>query len=132
MTDSDQILQKVSSGQDVILVEVRQLRDSHLALSEEFQIHRRDDREDFNRVFSVMEQNRQDRNTQFGKVIDALVRRMDAQDAVIREQRKLIDAHNTDADRAKGAGATILGFLGFIGGIVIAFLGALFVHWLGK
>lgn len=117
---TEEILQKVSSGQDVLLVEFKALRDSHGQLAEEFQIHRRDDREDFKRVFETMEANRKNGADQFAKIIETLLRRMDSQDQTVKELSKLVDSNNAAQDRAKGAGWVIVGVITFLGAALLA------------
>lgn len=137
MTVEAELLQKVASGQEVLLVEIKRLRDSHGELSEEFQIHRRDDREDFNRVFAVMESNRKDRSEQFGRVIDALVKRMDKQDDNLRDLSRMVaESDKRDlrtTDRAAGATSVIrwivVGTLGLIGSALLVVLGWLLNHY---
>lgn len=132
MSVTDELLQKVASGQEVLLVEVKRLRDSHGELSEEFQIHRRDDREDFNRVFEAMDANRKERREEGTEVIKALIKRMDEQDKTIKEQRALIDASDKAQARARGAGWVIVGFVTFLGSALIVVLAWALNHIGGK
>lgn len=132
MTITDELLQKVASGQEVLLAEVKRLRDDHLQLSEEFHIHRRDDREDFARVFAQMEANRKDRNEQGARIIEAIVKRMDKQDEIIERTNQRIDENDRTQARAKGAGWVIIGFITFLGTALITVLGVLASHWWPK
>lgn len=125
MSDADQVLQRVSSGVEVVVTEVRALRQSHEQLFADFSQHRRDDREDFNKVFTVIEANRKDRNDQFDKVIERIVERLDAQDKRQKDADKL-------SYRAQGAGWVIVGIVTFLGTALIAVLSVLAEHWWTK
>lgn len=117
MADVDAVLQKVSSGLDVMIVELRGLRMSHEQLFADFSAHRRDDREDFSKVFTIIETNRNDRNAQFEQMIERF-----ADTLKIQDQR--ITAIEINSGKAQGAGWVIVGIITFLG---MALLGALSV-----
>lgn len=113
MSESDAVVQKVSSGVDVLVNEMRGLRHSHEQLFADFALHRRDDREDFSKVFQLIETNRKDRNEQFDKMLDNIVTRLNGQDKQIKDNDAL-------TNRARGASLIILAILGFLGSVLLA------------
>lgn len=123
--ETNAVIQHISSSVDVLISETRQLRESHEQLFADFNQHRRDDRDDFNKVFTVIETNRQDRNNQFDKVIDKIIARLDGQD---------LRLNSTDGARRwlQGAGWVIIGIVGFLGAALLSALGVIFSHFWSK
>lgn len=135
MSDTDAIIQKVSSGLDVLISEVRGLRNSHEQLFSEFTQHRKDDRDDFNRAFLIIETNRKDqnnqfetnrkdRNNQFERMLRNIVTRLDAQDEDIKANAAL-------TNKARGASTVIIAIAAFLGSVLLVVLTVVLGHYWG-